>query len=178
MLDMGGRMPKKRNSARKKPAQQKRPEEKAFVFWPFGLLIFSALLFADQYSKSIIVSDYALHQPVKVLPGLWFTYVQNTGITWGFMQGVNEAMIWLSVTVFGLLLYFYDKFETVIEKICYTLLLAGLWGNLLDRGIHGFVIDFIDVGWWPVFNIADACITTGVIVLILEQIRKSRQEHA
>ena len=55
-----------------------------------------------------------------------------------------------------------------------ALLLAGLWGNLLDRGSLGFVVDFIDLGWWPVFNIADSAITVGVALYLLEQWRKSR----
>jgi signal peptidase II len=143
-------------------------------FWPWGIVIFSVLLFIDQYTKNVIITTMQAHQSVKVFPGLWFTYVQNRGITWGLLQGANDIMLWLSIAAFGLLIFFYDRFETTMEKICYTLILVGLWGNLLDRGIHGFVIDFIDVRWFYVFNIADAAISVAIVVLILEQIRKSR----
>jgi signal peptidase II len=85
-------------------------------------------------------------------------------------------MVWLSVIAFGLLIYYYDKFETTLEKICFTLILVGLWGNLLDRVLHGFVVDFIDLGWWPVFNIADSCVSVAVVVLVLEQIKENRAD--
>jgi signal peptidase II len=71
-------------------------------------------------------------------------------------------------------LYFYDQFTTLVEKIAYALILAGLWGNLLDRVIFGYVVDFIDFGWFPVFNIADSCINVGIVLLLLEQWRRYR----
>jgi signal peptidase II len=144
-------------------------------FWPYGLLIFIVVLFLDQYTKYFFLQHYALGESHKVFPGLWFTYVQNTGAVWGSLQDTNAMFIWLSVTAFGILIYFFDKFETVTEKISYSLILAGLWGNLLDRGVHGFVIDFIDLGWWPVFNIADSAISVGIVLYLLSQWRKPRE---
>ena len=153
----------------KKASTTKKPVTR---FWPFGLLLFTVLLFLDQYTKNYIITNYALGTSHKIAPGLWFTYVQNTGTLWGLFRGAgaNAAFIWLSVIAFGLLIFFFDQFKTTIEKIAYTLLLAGLWGNLLDRGVHGFVIDFIDLGWWPVFNIADSCILVGIALFTLHQL--------
>ena len=142
------------------------------VFWPYGIGLFALLLFIDQYTKYFIRSSYTLGLSVKAMPGLWFSYVQNTGATWGLFQDSNTIFIWLSIIAFGFLLYFYDSFSTTTEKICYVLLLAGLWGNLIDRVSYGFVIDFIDFGWWPVFNIADSCISIGIIVFLLHQWKK------
>jgi signal peptidase II len=145
-------------------------------FWPFGVLLFVVLLAFDQYTKNHILTRYTLGESHQVLPGVFFTYVQNTGTLWGLFRGssANMAFIWLSITIFGLLIYFFDRFETLVEKICYSLIMAGLWGNLIDRGMQGFVVDFIDFRWWPVFNIADACIVVGVAVLLIEHFRKSR----
>jgi len=166
---------KKKSSSKSKPVVMDIvPPQKPRRFWPYGVTLFAVLLFIDQYTKHIIRTEFPLYYNVKVLPGLWHTYVQNTGATWGMMQDSNVFFIWISVIAFGLLLYFYDQFSTTFEKIAYTLLLVGLWGNLIDRVSFGFVIDFIDFGWFPVFNIADSCITVGIILFLLEQIRKSR----
>lgn len=143
-------------------------------FLPYGIALFSLLLLVDQYTKHFFLTNFAPHQSVKAIPGLWFTYVQNTGAIWGILRDGNMIFIWLSVVAFGLLLFFFDKFETVTEKIALTLIMAGLWGNLLDRVLHGFVIDFINLRWWPVFNIADACISVGIVILLLEQWKKKK----
>jgi signal peptidase II len=144
------------------------------VFWPYGIALFAILLAIDQYTKHVILQHFALGESRQVMPGLWFTYLQNTGAIWSSFPNMNWVFIWLSVIAFGALIFFYDQFQTTIEKICYTLIMVGLWGNLLDRGALGFVVDFIDVRWWPVFNIADACISIAVVVYLLEQWRKSR----
>lgn len=150
---------------------QKRVERK---FWPYGIAIFAVLLALDQWTKNTIVSGFALGESRQALPWLSFTYVRNTGTLWGMLNGadLNWAFIYLSVIAFGLLLFFFDHFETVVEKIAYTFIMVGLWGNLLDRGLHGAVIDFIDLGWWPIFNIADACISVAIVLLLLEQFRR------
>jgi len=146
-------------------------------FLPYGLLTFAVLLFIDQYTKRAIYNSYPLGASHQLLPGLWFTHVQNTGAVWSSFPDSNGALIWLSIAAFGVLLFFYDTFTTVFEKIAYTLLLVGLWGNLLDRVALGYVVDFIDLGWWPIFNIADSCITIGVTLYLLEQLRRYRNER-
>jgi signal peptidase II len=147
---------------------------KASRFWPYGVALFALLLAIDQFTKYHIVANYVYGESHRMLPGVWFTYVQNTGTLWGLGNGasLNWVFMWLSVIAFGLLLFFYDQFTTTIEKIAYTLIMAGLWGNLIDRALYGFVVDFIDVHWWPVFNIADSCITIAIVLLLLEQMRK------
>jgi signal peptidase II len=153
---------------------KKAKEKKSTVqrrFWPYGIALFVALLALDQYTKHFILAHYALNESRNILPGLWFTYVQNTGTNWGFFNGasLNWVFLYLSIIAFGILVYFFDHFKTTIEKISYALIMAGLWGNLLDRGALGFVVDFIDFRWWPVFNIADSCIIVGILLLIVSQ---------
>lgn len=152
----------------------KKAIKKQKPFWPYGLVLFVVLLALDQYTKHIILARFAVGESHKVFPGLWFTYLQNTGALWSILPNLNWAFIYLSVIAFGLLLFFYDRFETTMEKVAYTLILVGLWGNLLDRGTLGFVVDFIDVHWWPVFNIADSCISIAVVLFLLEQWRRSK----
>ena len=153
------------------PRKKTRREEKSLPYWPFGLLSFAVLLAIDQYTKHAIATGYALGQTRHLFSIFSFTYVQNTGALWSSFQGMNGAFIWLSVIAFGALIYYHDAFTTLAEKISYTLILTGLWGNLLDRLAYGFVVDFISVGWWPVFNIADSAINVGIVIYLLEQWR-------
>ncbi len=94
---------------------------------------------------------------------LYFTYVQNTGIAFGFLQNTTSILIWLSVIVLGILLFLYEKIPLVPR----FLIAAGIIGNLIDRIFLSFVVDFINFRLWPAFNIADSCLTIGVIFLIL-----------
>lgn len=151
---------------------RRKAKKKSIPFWPFGTLLFALLLFFDQYTKHAISSSYLVGESRAVFSWISFTYVQNTGTIWGMLQDANGAFVWLSIIAFGILIYYYDAFETCIEKLCYVLLMTGLWGNLLDRVARGFVVDFLDLGWWPIFNIADSAIVVGLIVYALEQWRK------
>jgi signal peptidase II len=151
----------------KRPTPKRAPPR----FWPYGLVLSALLLFLDQYTKYVIRASLAPGMSTKVLPGVWFTSVQNTGATWGLFQDTNTLFVWLSVIAFGLLLFFLDEFKTTVDKIAYTLIMTGLWGNLIDRVSLGHVVDFIDVRWWPVFNLADSCITVAVALFLLERLR-------
>jgi signal peptidase II len=163
---------------RVKTAVKEEPRQSRF--WPYGWTLFAVLLLLDQWTKWYFVSNYTAGESHKIFPWLWFTYVQNTGTLWGLFSGANAniSFLWISVIAFGLLMFFYDQFRTVLEKISYTLILAGLWGNLLDRGVQGFVVDFIDLGWWPVFNIADSAIVVGILIMLLEQFRNPASSPA
>ncbi|HIH25088.1 TPA: signal peptidase II [Candidatus Woesearchaeota archaeon] len=167
------RTTKKEKTTEKQTTKQKTP----ILFWPFGVFGFALLLFLDQYTKSAIRTALAQGREIDIIAFIKFTYVQNTGAVWGSIPDTNAYLVWLSVIAFGLLIFFYDQFKTTFEKIAYTLLLVGLWGNMLDRVLYGHVVDFISVGWWPVFNIADSCITVGITIYILEALRQWRQRR-
>jgi signal peptidase II len=88
-----------------------------------------------------------------------FVFVKNTGISWGLFAGNSFFLLGLSLILFGIILYFYNS---LLEyKLGLTLLIFGALSNILDRIFFGFVIDYIDFGFFPVFNLADACIVLG-----------------
>jgi signal peptidase II len=159
-----------------KPTPQPAHSRFHFPFYPAGIVVFLVLFLLDQYTKYAIRASYPLGLRHEILPGVWFTHVANTGTVWGLFNGTNANLffIWLSIAAFGLLLYYHDEFTTTIEKIAFILIMAGLWGNLFDRAIFGYVLDFIDLGWWPVFNIADSCISVAIVLFMLEQWRRYR----
>lgn len=142
--------------------------------WRNGLFFLTALLVvsADQLSKKWIQSNLDVEQS---LPGTGFfrlTYVRNTGVAFGLFQ--NQPFL-LSVAAFlgiGVILLFafllpryLPILDTKQSKLALGLVLGGTIGNLVDRLRFGYVIDFLDVSIWPVFNIADASITVGAILL-------------
>ncbi len=126
-----------------------------------GLLVLLLIVVLDQLTKLLI----HIYQPYVDLKILAFSFVKNTGSIWGLFQDSNMIFIWISLMAIGLLLYFGNRFPEK-GRLFYWLLIAGITGNLIDRVARGFVVDFIDFRFWPVFNIADACIVVGIIALI------------
>ena len=100
-----------------------------------------------------------------------FHFVRNTGASFGMLQGNNALLAWVSVIVLGLIMLNVDKIKKEHEVPVF-LIVGGLLGNLIDRVFRGFVIDFVDFKFWPVFNLADSLIVIGVIWLIIVILRK------
>lgn len=97
----------------------------------------------------------------------------NTGSAFGIFAGNNTALIFLTIAIIGFILYIYpDLEEKKWVNLSLGLILGGALGNLIDRVIYGHVIDFIDFGFWPAFNIADSALTVGAIILIIYYMKK------
>jgi len=100
---------------------------------------------------------------------LYLTYVQNTHGAFGLFGDRIWFLIGLAVVVLGL---FYVAFrdaaaQSLLVRIAFGAILGGAVGNIVDRIQRHFVVDFIDLRWWPVFNVSDSCITIGVLLLVL-----------
>ena len=100
-----------------------------------------------------------------------FHYVSNTGASFGMLQGNNTLLIWVSLIVLGVILICIDRIKKE-QTIPLLLVVSGLLGNLIDRIFRGHVVDFIDLKFWPVFNLADSLIVIGVFWLIIVILRK------
>ena len=127
------------------------------LFW----FVFLFFVIIDQLSKWW--AKFSLVSPKIIIPSmLQFLYVENTGASFGMLQNNNALLMWFSVIIIGFIVYEFSSLpDHFLLKGGMTLILAGAVGNLLDRAIRGFVIDFIDISIWPTFNIADSCITVG-----------------
>lgn len=142
--------------------------------WPYYVLV-AALVAVDQGVKAA-GRAMPLGEQTSLIPSmLWFTHVQNTGATFGIFQGNNALFIWLTIFFIGLLLWFAGEFETRGERTFYALLFVGLIGNLIDRIFLGHVTDVFDLGWWPVFNVADASLVVGVTGLLFLELWSMRK---
>jgi signal peptidase II len=121
----------------------------------------------DQGTKQAVVHSLARGQSNNVFLGLDLTNARNTGVAFGALQGggiVVGVLIGLSLT--ALLVYFALNAATPWLWLAVGLILGGAVGNLVDRIRIGAVIDFIDPVAWPAFNLADASIVIGVLVLL------------
>jgi len=126
------------------------------------------LIVIDQSIKYIVQNNMFLGQPYPVIEDfLYLNYIKNTGIAFGLFKNNNLFMIIIISIILLILLYFYkqEKNKFFSLKISVTLLVSGAIGNLIDRLFYGFIIDYIDFIFWPAFNLADALIVIGSILL-------------
>ena len=131
----------------------------------------AVVVVVDQVAKT-----WALHHaidPVQVVGSLRLALTMNTGAAFGLGRGITPVLVGGAIVLVVILLGLgraASRTATLPAVVAMGLLLGGACGNLADRLVrhhHGAVIDFVDLRWWPVFNVADACITIGAILLVL-----------
>jgi len=132
-----------------------------------AVLLVVVLVSADQLTKYLISHNMALGESIPTTGFFRLTYVHNTGSAFGLLQGQNALLTTASFLGVALLLWMYRTHgaQAKLLRVSLALMLAGAMGNLIDRLAYGKVIDFVDIGRWPIFNVADSSIVTGGIVL-------------
>ena len=145
-------------------------------------------LAADQISKALVQANIPLGATVPIAPFLTpyltLTNTQNTGAAFSLFQNGNLFFILVAIVVAGLIVYYTPRLPAgdYLSRAALGLQLGGALGNLADRLRHGYVTDFIhpqipQIGFdWPVSNIADICIVSGVILLIVSSLLQERTE--
>jgi signal peptidase II len=142
-----------------------------------------AATFSDKMSHFLWDRHPLRASPVAVVDNFWhFRYVENPGAAWGFLSGSASALrtpFFLLVSIFamGFIIAYFKKTlpQQRILRLGLALVFGGAIGNFLDRVRLGYVIDFIEWHYydkfaWPTFNVADAAITVGVGILVLDMI--------
>ncbi len=126
-----------------------------------------ALLVADRATKLWALGPLRELGSVTVLPGFELTYVENTGAAFGMGRGSNGFFIAVSVVLILILARLLRRWpkDDLWLQAGGTLVLAGALGNLYDRVVYRFVVDFLYVHHFSVFNVADSCITVGAAAL-------------
>jgi signal peptidase II len=143
-----------------------------------GLAVGVLVLLADQASKWAILSPIDLpgRSPIVLAPVLNLTFVRNSGVTFGLLNGFGEwghlLLAGLAICVVAALGVWLRRAETRLTAIALGAIAGGAIGNVIDRLRFGWVVDFIDAhlgNWhWYVFNLADAAIVCGVIALVID----------
>jgi len=147
------------------------------------------IVILDQVTKALVREHLAVHESIPIIPSLLdFTHVRNTGAAFGFLNAAEFPFksVVLSLVATGALvaMALYSAAlasHQLLARIGLALVIGGAVGNLIDRMLHGAVIDFVDVYWrthhfWT-FNVADSAITIGVIVLILDMLGVGNRPH-
>ncbi|MDA0263668.1 MAG: signal peptidase II [Chloroflexi bacterium] len=139
------------------------PIYKDFVLIQLAIIVFVI----DQFSK-LIVRDQLLFRESFPDTGFFrFTHTFNTGSAFGIFQDQNTPLILVSAIGIAILVLIYrsQRVPTALLRLSLGLQVGGAFGNLIDRVRLGHVTDFIDVGDWPIFNMADASIITGLVIM-------------
>lgn len=151
-----------------------RPRPNALIW----LLLSAAIIIADQWSKAWVLSSLPEYEPVVVIEGFWNWYrTYNTGAAFSFLSDAGGWQLWfftaLAVGISGLMAYWMWGAARGAWRsaVPYALVIGGAIGNVIDRLMHGHVVDFIQwhIGdhYWPSFNIADSAIVVGAVGIAL-----------
>lgn len=146
-----------------------------------NILLALLLLTIDQALKVIISVFLKLNTPVVIINRSFnLTYVRNYGAAWSILSGNRILLIIISLIslIFIYKFMIKDKNKFSFENICYSILLGGILGNLCDRIIYGYVIDYLDFtifGYqYPIFNFADICIVISIFLIICLTLKEGK----
>ena len=142
--------------------------------------LFFFTLLSDQLSKLLIVENLRLGGLMNIFPFFNIVHVQNRGVTFGLLSGTLQpvVLISLSLVVVWFLISYARKNESY--RLPASLIVGGAVGNIIDRIVHGSVVDFLDFHLgryhWPAFNVADSAIVIGVFVLLFISCSEGKNE--
>ncbi len=140
--------------------------------WVMGVVALLTLV-ADQLSKAWVRENLALYESWAPIPALaryfTFTHVTNTGIAFGLFREWGSILVAVAVVIIAFLLLYTHQLAAARWpiQVALGLQLGGAFGNLIDRIRFGFVTDFLDFKFWPVFNLADSAIVVGMLLLLI-----------
>ena len=158
---------------------------RSYSYW-IWLSVVLAIIFVDQYSKFLVVEQLNLFDRLILTSFLDLTRLHNTGAAFSMFASDTGWQRWplvlisagVGATLIGWLVRNASK-STVLQNTAFAMIAGGAIGNLIDRLNQGYVVDFIffHIGQWhfPAFNVADSCITIGLILFLIETYHSSKQ---
>jgi signal peptidase II len=138
-----------------------------------ALAVAVVVVTVDQITKTLVVDN--IHHRVHVLGPLSLTLGFNTGSAFSFFTGAAPVLAVVALVLIVVLLALAWRARSMVAVVALGLVLGGAIGNLSDRlfrGHNGAVVDFISLPRWPIFNVADACIVTGIAIFVIMQLRR------
>ena len=149
------------------------------------ITIYSILFFiVDLIIKIVVSTKLKLYDVINIIPNFFsIVFVKNTGAAFSILE--NNRFLFIIVALISIILiyrYFIKNVSSNRYNICcYSLLLGGIVGNLFDRVVYGYVIDYLSFNIFgynfPVFNLADSYIVISIILLILKEIKEAVWKH-
>ncbi|MBQ7567385.1 signal peptidase II [bacterium] len=145
-----------------------------FSLYRYELTFFvvAALLFAlDQWTKFLVYSNMSYGQTIELpVSFVQLTYVRNFGGAFGCLEGAHLLFVCAVLVMIGVVYRFFPRiceYSGLRGCALFGSLVGGALGNLCDRVRLGYVVDMIDLKWWPVFNVADMCIVVALVFIVL-----------
>jgi signal peptidase II len=136
--------------------------------WRRAGAVAAVVLLVDQVTKAIVSSSIAPGERRHLLPGVTLVHAENSGVAFSLFTGSEAGVVVLTIVIVGCVLaYFATHLRQRLMWLASGMIVGGAIGNLTDRIRAGAVTDFIKLPAWPAFNLADASITLGVLLLIL-----------
>jgi signal peptidase II len=153
----------------------------------FGFAVAAVIFFADQLTKWLVIGPLALQEvrQIYVLPIFNLTWTENYGISLGMLQATSDTMRWLLVALTAAIAagvaWWIGREKDRWDQMALGMVLGGALGNIVDRVRFGYVVDFADLhfdGFRPflIFNVADAAISIGVVILLLRAFLVRKEE--
>jgi len=138
------------------------------VQWLGLVAIALAAVAADQLTKHVVTGHLALDDGIHVAGPFWIHHVQNSGIAFGLFSSATPVVIVLTGIAIAWMLLFFARSGArhPVLPVALGLVIGGSSSNLLDRVRLGYVTDFLDLRYWPAFNLADSFIVVGVAILL------------
>ncbi|MGH2900035.1 MAG: signal peptidase II [Solirubrobacteraceae bacterium] len=147
--------------------------------WVRAVVVVAAVLGSDQLVKALVTSAVDRGAQHDIVAGIKLVNTRNTGVAFGQLQdgGVIVSVV-IAIAIGALLVYFARHAHVALMWLPTGMLLGGALGNILDRIREGAVVDFLKLPYWPAFNVADASITVGVVILLVVIERGDRARAA
>ena len=147
--------------------------------WLGLLAVVAASVAADQITKSVVVGALAVGEQEDVAGPLTIHHVKNSGIAFGLLSGATPLVIAVTAVAVGWMLLFFSRSARrhPVLPAGLGLVIGGSLSNLADRVRLGHVTDFLDLPFWPAFNLADTFIVLGVCILLAALVAADRAPH-
>lgn len=151
------------------------------VLW---ILVALLVVVLDQYTKGLASRHLELYRPVELFPSFNFTLMHNTGVAFSIFDTNGDWQRWVfslvALCVSVVIVIWLARLPAGQRwlTVSLALVLGGAVGNLWDRLVNGYVVDFIDVYYrtwhWPAFNLADSAICVGAVMLVIDSLRSGK----
>lgn len=133
------------------------------------LILIPLVVLADQLTKFLALHFLSETPSLPLIQNIFhLTLVKNTGVAFGLLRHASSHIILLTVVSAAVLFVILFRAKRLYDRFALGLILGGAVGNLIDRLRFGYVVDFLDFRIWPVFNVADTCVSIGVGLLLLD----------
>lgn len=143
------------------------------------IIISIILLCIDQIAKLLVINLLTKTDSIAIIKNFFYlTYINNDGAAFSILVGKRIFLILVAIIIIIMLIHYIKKnnIQNKLEIVSLALIIGGSLGNLMDRVVRGYVIDFLDFKIFnynfPIFNLADTFIVIGVILLLLKELRK------